>query len=450
MRERLLTRHFVQRFLENDLVSPDSDRHAVLSLVGAGLLSSTMFITIALSLKFMFMPLQSPGRTAILAVDDRLLFLACAMIIMALVAVTSWDALSLDPRDSSILGPLPIAHGVIVRAKLRAVALFAAGFALATTAMPALVHPALMVGRLPSRVVHRSAADRHPFRRVTRGGPVRLRRDAGGSRNAAGLFGTALHPAVGDRPGAADRAAGHLVPAGARDPGQCRPRRRDTRAVGDAAAAVLVPGGAGNAGRRIRRSASAPGPATMAGAAGGTGDVRVSRCGPRISDTGSAGADRIRRCARPGAVCLHLEQPAAAVPAGRHPRRSLRGAGRAGAPGHAHPRAGAGDPRRLLLHGAMPAAKRAAPAGAGRVHCRVAGAGDGHFSSGARRPARSACAESERIRHPDPGAGDSAGRARPRDADTRRSAGQPVVPPRLARSRRTATWTASIAPRRPS
>ena len=86
MRERLLTQHFVRRFLENDLVSPDADRHEVLSLVGAGLLSATMFITIGLALKFMFMPLQSPGRTAILAVDDRLLFLTCAMIVMALVA----------------------------------------------------------------------------------------------------------------------------------------------------------------------------------------------------------------------------------------------------------------------------------------------------------------------------------------------------------------------------
>jgi hypothetical protein len=148
MRERLLTRHFLQRFLENDLVSPDSDRHDVLALVFSVLLASTLFITVALSLKFMFMPLQSPGRTAILAVDDRMFFLTCSMIVMALVAVASWDALSLDPRDSSILGPLPVAHGVIVRAKLRAVALFAAGFALAVTAMPTVLHPPLMVTKL--------------------------------------------------------------------------------------------------------------------------------------------------------------------------------------------------------------------------------------------------------------------------------------------------------------
>lgn len=149
MREQLLTRHFLQRFIENDLVSPDSDRHDVLALVFSGLLASTLFITVALALKFMFMPLQSPGRTAVLAADDRLFFLTCSMIVMALVAVASWDALSLDPRDSSILGPLPVAHAVIVRAKLRAVALFAAGFALAVTAMPTLFHPPLMVAKLP-------------------------------------------------------------------------------------------------------------------------------------------------------------------------------------------------------------------------------------------------------------------------------------------------------------
>jgi hypothetical protein len=149
MREQLLTRHFLQRFLENDLVSPDSDRHDVLALVFSILLASTLFITVALSLKFMFMPLQSPGRTAMLAADDRMFFLTCSMIVMALVAVASWDALSLDPRDSSILGPLPVAHGVIVRAKLRAVALFAAGFALAVTAMPTVLHPPLMVAKLP-------------------------------------------------------------------------------------------------------------------------------------------------------------------------------------------------------------------------------------------------------------------------------------------------------------
>ena len=127
MRERLLTRHFLQRFLENDLVSPDSDRHDVLSLVGRRTpVRARCSSPSRLALKFMFMPLQSPGRTAILAVDDRLLFLTCAMIVMALVAVTApGTRCRWIPATRRSSGPLPIAHGVIVRAKLRAVALFA-------------------------------------------------------------------------------------------------------------------------------------------------------------------------------------------------------------------------------------------------------------------------------------------------------------------------------------
>ena len=148
MRERLLTRHFLQRFLENDLVSPDADRHETIALAGAVLLSGGLFVTSVLALKFLFMPFQSPGRTAMLALDDRLLFITVAMIVMAVVAVVTWDGLSLDPRDTAILGPLPIAHHVIVRAKLRAVAMFAGAFSLAITACPSVVHPPLLVARL--------------------------------------------------------------------------------------------------------------------------------------------------------------------------------------------------------------------------------------------------------------------------------------------------------------
>ncbi|MEO6237417.1 MAG: hypothetical protein ABIQ52_10505, partial [Vicinamibacterales bacterium] len=95
------------------------------------------------------MPFQSPGRTALLAVGDRLIFIAISMIVMALVAVMTWDSLSLDPRDTAIFGPLPIERGVIVRAKLRAVGILAGGFGLALSSLSSLFHPALMVAKLP-------------------------------------------------------------------------------------------------------------------------------------------------------------------------------------------------------------------------------------------------------------------------------------------------------------
>ena len=149
MRDRLLTQHFLQRFLENDLLAPEADRHGAIAMVCGGLLTLGLFLSILVSMKFLFMPFQSPARTALLAVGDRLVFIALSMIVMALVAVTTWDSLSLDPRDTAIFGPLPIARGVIVRAKLRAVGILAGGFALALSSLSSLFHPALMVAKLP-------------------------------------------------------------------------------------------------------------------------------------------------------------------------------------------------------------------------------------------------------------------------------------------------------------
>jgi hypothetical protein len=148
VRERLLTQHFFQRFLENDLLSPDADRHDALAMIGGLLLTLGMFLSIAVAMQFLFMPFQSPFRTALPALGDRLMFVALAMTVMSLVAVLTWEALSLDPRDTAIFGPLPIERGVIVRAKLRAVGLLAAGFALAISSTSSLFHPVLMVAKL--------------------------------------------------------------------------------------------------------------------------------------------------------------------------------------------------------------------------------------------------------------------------------------------------------------
>jgi hypothetical protein len=149
VRDRLLTHHFLQRFLENDLLSPEADRHDAIAMVCGGLLTLGLFLSVLMSMRFLFMPFQSPGRTALLAVGDRLIFVAISMVVMALVGVLMWDALSLDPRDTAIFGPLPIERGVIVRAKLRAVGILAGGFALAISSLSSLFHPALMVAKLP-------------------------------------------------------------------------------------------------------------------------------------------------------------------------------------------------------------------------------------------------------------------------------------------------------------
>jgi hypothetical protein len=149
LRERLLTQHFLQRFLENDLLSPDADHHDAIALVCGGLLTLGLFLSVFISLKFLFMPFPLPGLTAVLAVGDRLIFVTIAMTVLAFVAVVTWDALSLDPRDTAILGPLPIERSVLARAKLRAIAILAGSFSLIASGLSSVFHPTLMVARLP-------------------------------------------------------------------------------------------------------------------------------------------------------------------------------------------------------------------------------------------------------------------------------------------------------------
>ena len=149
MPERLLRSHFVRRFLDNDLISPDADRHEMLATISAGLIGGGLFVTLLMSLKFLMQPFQSPGRTAIPALDDRFFLFGTSMAVMALGALASWNALSLDARDVAILGPLPIERRTIVRAKLASVVIVAGGAAIVVNAVTSVLYPVLVVAKLP-------------------------------------------------------------------------------------------------------------------------------------------------------------------------------------------------------------------------------------------------------------------------------------------------------------
>ena len=48
---RLLTRHFFRRFIENDLISPDADRHQTLTVLSACLISFGLVVTMLLAIE---------------------------------------------------------------------------------------------------------------------------------------------------------------------------------------------------------------------------------------------------------------------------------------------------------------------------------------------------------------------------------------------------------------
>ena len=140
----ILTRHFLRRFLENDLLSPEADRTQLLAVVGAGLVTTTLFLSAFMSFSYVGV-YQTPAQVALLALSDRFFYIALSMVVVGLVAVSQWDALALDARDIAILEPLPLAPGVIRRAKLTAVALLGGAAALAVSVVPSVIFPWLMV-----------------------------------------------------------------------------------------------------------------------------------------------------------------------------------------------------------------------------------------------------------------------------------------------------------------
>jgi hypothetical protein len=146
--DRPLTRLFLQRFIENDLISPDADRAQVLAQACAALITGGLFVSVLLSLPYLSGAYPLPNRTAANMIRVQFLYAAWSITVMALVAVSVWDALALDRRDTEVLGPLPIARGVILRAKVSALIMFAAVFAAALNVVPAMIHPAMALSRL--------------------------------------------------------------------------------------------------------------------------------------------------------------------------------------------------------------------------------------------------------------------------------------------------------------
>lgn len=136
----LLTKLFLRQFLENDLLSADGDRSQLLAVVGASVISMTLFISVFLSAPYS-MSILGPGQAAILTLNDKFFYVALAMLVTALVAASQWDALSVDVRDAAILDPLPVRRGTVRRAKVTAVAILGACAALAMNVFPTFVFP---------------------------------------------------------------------------------------------------------------------------------------------------------------------------------------------------------------------------------------------------------------------------------------------------------------------
>jgi hypothetical protein len=142
-----LARLFFRRFIENDLISPDADRHQTLAVATACVVSFSLVVTMLLALKYLT-ALPTPGQVALLSLDDKFLYLGWSMAVMALMTLAEWDALALDARDAAILGQLPLGGDTILRAKALALLIFASGAVITLNLVPTIVYSSAVVSKL--------------------------------------------------------------------------------------------------------------------------------------------------------------------------------------------------------------------------------------------------------------------------------------------------------------
>jgi len=152
MRKRLLVRHFLYQLVENDF-TPESDRHQVLALAAAAVITVPLFVTVFMGWRYLMRPLQAPGWTEMTMLDDQMVFCGTSLLVSAVIATVQWDALSVSRRDAMILGVLPVPHRDVVQAKVQSLVIFASVFVAALNVLPAILHPPLMVANLPLNLV---------------------------------------------------------------------------------------------------------------------------------------------------------------------------------------------------------------------------------------------------------------------------------------------------------
>ena len=135
---RLLIRHFFERFLDKESLSPQGEPEANLTQTLGFLAVPGAFIVI------LFQPLTFHGWDLAMI---RCFFISFSMIVMGFLVVFEWDALFPDRRDYQILTPLPVGLWTLFLAKALAFALFLGVFLLDVNFFSALMWPGIDNGK---------------------------------------------------------------------------------------------------------------------------------------------------------------------------------------------------------------------------------------------------------------------------------------------------------------
>ena len=110
----VLTRHFFNRFFQNDVFIFDDQMKEKLYVLLAMITPVGWFICSALFMPYLFAPDHGESWTG------KFVFIAFFMVLLAIIVILEWDVLFLDRRDEMNFLPLPIRMGTIFTAKFLA------------------------------------------------------------------------------------------------------------------------------------------------------------------------------------------------------------------------------------------------------------------------------------------------------------------------------------------
>ncbi len=131
---RVLIKHFFERFVDKESLSPQGEAEANVSQILGFLAVPGAFVV----LLFQFFSFRGWDLVTV-----RCFFVSFSMIVIGFIVVFEWDALFPDRRDYQILTPLPIGQLTLFLAKATALGLFLGVFLVDVNFFSALMWPGI-------------------------------------------------------------------------------------------------------------------------------------------------------------------------------------------------------------------------------------------------------------------------------------------------------------------
>jgi hypothetical protein len=152
---RLLVRHFLERFFNNEMASADGE--GKMRMIQAACAVGLPGFVMALYLYPMY-HLARGHRPYWSAVSDHYFYVAYSVVALGVVTVFQWDFFFPNLLDVFVLSPLPVRDSKLFQARISAVALFLALFLfdsnfLAPLVLPAATDPPALIRFLAAHIV---------------------------------------------------------------------------------------------------------------------------------------------------------------------------------------------------------------------------------------------------------------------------------------------------------